>query len=68
MTELVGNHTGEFALGQPGNKRQPERKNQVIPKPAPQSAIEVRRGVDLAIQLDPPRRRRADDTAYVMDD
>ena len=55
VAKLVRKHTRELLQGEPGNQGEADREHEVVLEHGERPAVEVRRGVDHAIHLDPAR-------------
>jgi hypothetical protein len=60
MAELVRQNAAELSHSQASNQRHPKSQHKVISSHAENTTIETRTGVDVAVDVDPPRTRRVD--------
>jgi hypothetical protein len=68
MSKLVRHDTRELPHVQPRHQRDADDQHQVITKETAPSAAKTGGGIDIAIQIDPARTRRADQAADFVDE
>jgi hypothetical protein len=68
MPELVRNNSRQFARREIRYQRQAQYQHEVVAKQAEKSPAKTRSGVELAIEINAFRRRRADNIANLFDE